>query len=581
MTCALTTTTTWQRTRAALLHEHFCGIRARLTLGVSTLTEEIERMSQLVNGKLLTDPDDDEEEPRYLKGTPASLLRAWGNWKKGGHTADALLHDYKPGCGGKKAMPYELVLEIQRRSTLPTGGRDKHGKAPISQVMQTICSDFARRRPLPGVDYSKFPVGAEFPWSYRTVLRKKPSRPMRALGNRGVVAHKNQSAYVSMNYSKLRKCELYTLDDVRLDILCVDLAGNVIEVRLYIMMEVGSRTIVAYILKPLKAIKEEDVDELVAYSLQTPGFGVGAGYQTHILFEQGSVTCSEPAKQVLESTFVDAGGAPRIVVHWTSMLSGVRWIGSPRDKARGNAAGKAVIESFNRWLHYALLHLPGQRGNHRDNTPANLGYNGADDFAPGTLARECQQLARFEVAVNAKADDKSKRLVLRLGMLRLHELDAAVAEAIQRHNTESGHAYKGHGTHFEEEVQPGVWKRQDEPPAPLELPASRNIHFDQLEAGHDQPAAPAQSSGKREYKLNGADASAPLTSAQKNAVYFGAWNKVQLVNPKLDRFAITRRILGAVPKPVDMTPEQFQKMLEVFAAIVRDAKPAPSDNELF
>ncbi|MGA3169449.1 MAG: hypothetical protein ABSE62_00395 [Chthoniobacteraceae bacterium] len=72
MVCALSTTTAWQRARAALLHEHFCGIRARLTLRVSTLTGEIERMSQLVNGKLLSDPDD-HKQPRYLKATPATL----------------------------------------------------------------------------------------------------------------------------------------------------------------------------------------------------------------------------------------------------------------------------------------------------------------------------------------------------------------------------------------------------------------------------------------------------------------------------------------------------------------------------
>jgi hypothetical protein len=65
-----------------------------------------------------------------------------------------------------------------------------------------------------------------------------------------------------------------------------------------------------------------------------------------------------------------------------------------------------------------------------------------------------------------------------------------------------------------------------------------------------------------------------LTNAQKNAIYFGAWNKVQLANPRLDRFAITRRTLGAVPKPLEMTAGQFEKMLAVFNAIVRDAKSA-------
>ncbi|HEX4084347.1 MAG TPA: hypothetical protein VHY22_05515, partial [Chthoniobacteraceae bacterium] len=459
---------------------------------------------------------------------------------------------------------------------------------------QTICDDFASRRPLPGVDYGKFPPGAEFPWSYRTVLRKKPGKAMRALGNLGIAAHKAQAAYVSMDYSRLRKCELYTLDDVRLDILAIDEAtAKPVEIVVYVLMEAASRLIVAYILKPAAAIRASDVDELLAAGLQTPGFGIGADYVTHILFERGSTACSEGAQRVLETVLgelvINGAPLPRIRVHRTGMNGGVRWIGAPRDKASGNAAGKGVIESFHRRLHSALLHLPGQRGNNRDNQPASLGMESSESFTAGGLAAEAQKLAQFQIA----ADAVGSRCALRLGMLYVRQLADCVRDAIKAHNGEAGHAYRGHGSHHEAEIAPGVWQRTESTPEPIPMPA-RNIHFESAPED-DAPSpkgAPQNSPGQRpgsspregaspvgaphQYHLNTPAPSGfvKLTNAQKNAIYFGAWNKVQLANPRLDRFAITRRTLGAVPKPLEMTAGQFEKMLAVFNAIVRDAKSA-------
>jgi hypothetical protein len=163
-------------------------------------------------------------------------------------------------------------------------------------------------------------------------------------------------------------------------------------------------------------------------------------------------------------------------------------------------------------------------------------------------------------------------------MLYFMELHTAVRAAIERHNKESGHAYRGHGTHFEAEVRPGVWQRQGEAPKPVELPPARNIHFDDAPSA---PSAPSTSStGKKSYKLT--TPSTELTPAQRNALYFGTWDKVKTAagcDYNL-RFAVTRRLLGCVPKVKDMTPDQFRKVIECFEAMLRDAaaKMASSGN---
>jgi hypothetical protein len=571
---------TWQRTRAILLHDHFKGIATRLEFNNGRGTKltgpdgEIARMARLLKGKILSRAGEPE---KTLDASEGTLRREWARWNKGGRTSESLLLNYKPGVGGHKAMPEPLVMEIQRRATLPFGARDKNKKAPLSVVMQSICEDFSARRHLPGVDYSQFPVGAEFPWSYRTVVRKKPAKALRLMGNVGGSAAKAASAYVSMNYTRLRKGEMYTLDDVRLDILCIDeRTGKPIRVVCYILMEVGSRALVAYIMKPAASIRQEDVDELLALGLQTRGFGIGVGYKTHILFEQGTVACSEATQQCLETMTASDDGSG-IEVRRTGMIKNIRWIGSPADKAKGNACGKGVIESFNRWLHFALLNLPGQRGNNWANAPENLGYEGPDNFTPGSLAAETKKLAEFRI----EAGKHGQRTDLKLGMLYFMQLHAAVREAIHRHNTETGHAYRGHGSHFEAEIQPGVWQRQDDPAAPVALPPARNIHFEEMESSLPIAPSPRASAPQRAMKLQAP--AVELNFKQRNALYWSAWNKLKRAaaatgEPVNDdfRFALTRRVLGKVTPIKKMEPEDLRKVLSCFDQVTAKYAKAPA-----
>lgn len=553
----------WNRARALKLHEHFQSITLALQ-GGARLVPELARVARLLDHTMLHGGG----ITRMLKISKSTITREWYYWQAGGregsacvewmHRPEALLCAYKAGCGGHRQMPRLLVAELQRRMTLQTGGRDKAGKSPISVAWESLRKDFAQQRPLPGVDYEDFSAGAEFPWSYSTACRRKAPRTLRALGNRGASAHKGMGAYVSLDYASLRKGELYTLDDVRLDIVCIDEAtGRATEVVCYVFMEVGSRSIVGYVMKPAAAIKQEDVDELLAHMLQVPGYGIGIGYITHVLFERGTVACSEAAQSVLEG--VTDG---RIKVHRTGMVGGVRWIGAARDRARGNSAGKAVIESFNRSLHYSLLHLPGQRGHKWETAPENLGdLNGADFYGDkggtkrtnkGTLIDEAEQLAQFNISTGV-------RLRLALPMLYLMQVNEAVAAAIKRHNTEPGHDYRGHGTFHEQETAPGVWEDADL--GPVAEAAAVNIEH-------------RKAAGKKTYTLRGAAGDNAGLTPQQKAIYWSVWKRLADVRPDLDRHAITRRVLGSNKSFATFTPDEFRRVLSAFSQIAKKAAPA-------
>ena len=164
------------------------------------------------------------------------------------------------------------------------------------------------------------------------------------------------------------------------------------------------------------------------------------------------MACSEAAQAILEG-----GSGGRIQVHRTGMNGGIRWVGAAADRASGNAAGKAVIEAFNRRLHGYLGDLPGQRGNAAGNTPANLGVEDRLKKSPGkkdagSLVDESRKLAAIRMASMRQGGQK-----IELNLPLFSQVNAAVRRVIDLHNAEPGHDYQGHGTRTEAEVAPGVW----------------------------------------------------------------------------------------------------------------------------
>jgi len=450
----------WQRQRVGIIDSEFRKLaasidheRAPLVAGLTSIAARIHGLP-LENGK------------RILKATDKTLTRLWYDWNAGGRKSSALLPNYVSD-NHNHVLPELLANEIQRLASNGSGGRDKHQNGmEAAQIHKRFCRIWKAGGTLPGLGtwqewwmathpHLAMPASIpDFPWSERTITRRMPPKAISRMGNLGTAAALKHLPSMDRDYSKLRKCELYTLDDVRLDFVSLDeLTGRVVEMVAYLLMEVSSRSIVSFVAKPVDSIKAEDVDELIARGLQADGFGLGVGYQTHIWFERGTVACSEAAQRVLEA-FSDGA----LKIHRTSMDGGVRWIGAAADKASGHSAGKAAMESFNRNLHRRLGHIVGQRGNNFSNQPTNLGVGDAqvkDASRSGkdTLRAQAEKLAQFKLtAMAAGADAK-----LKLPLLTSFQGASAVADAVRDHNAARGHTMQGFHTILEAEVGPKIW----------------------------------------------------------------------------------------------------------------------------
>lgn len=453
-------TSSWQRDRATRLHAAFGELDRAISHEGAPLVDSLQHLAARMDGIELTGG-------HILRASWQTLRTLYYKWRKGGCKVTALISDYKSPAHTVR-LPDELAAEIQKLATGKTGGRDKHQngiEAPaIRKALQTR---WWKGEALPGIgtwqewwqaNHPAIPLPhnpPEFPWSAKTILRRMGPKALRRMGNLGHAAAMKHMPSMKRDYSKLRKCELYTLDDVKLDLVAIhELTGKPVDITLYVLMEVASRSIVSFVLKPKTALCQEDVDEMIAHGLQAEGFGIGVGYATHIWFERGTLACSEATQRVLE-----AGSDGGIVIHRTSMDGGVSWIGSAADKASGHSAGKAAIESFNRNLHRALLSLPGQRGNNYSNMPANLGagdpnLKDASKSERGTLTHEAEVLAQFKITAALLGHSADMKLPL----LTISQLQQEVRLAMQAHNDRRGHSFQGFHQEIEAEVAPGVWQ---------------------------------------------------------------------------------------------------------------------------
>ena len=443
-----------------MIDTEFRALAAAIDHERAPLVAGLEGIAARLDGRPL------EGEKRVLRASVKTLTRLWYAWEKSGRKAAALLPDYRNRHA--HAMPDELVAEIQRLATLETGARDKHlNGVESSAIWKKLTARWKAGEALPGtgtwrewwaVQHPHLPQPAtppDFPWCERTVVRHSGCTALKRWGNIGAAAALKHLPSMERDYSKLRKCELYTLDDVQLDFVAIDeTTGRVVKMMAYILMEVASRCIVAFMVKPENAVRAEDVDELLAHGLQCDGFGIGDGYVTHIWFERGTVACSEAAQRVLE-----AGSDGGIKIHRTSMDGGVRWIGAAADRATGHSAGKAVIESFNRNLHRRLLEVKGQRGNRYDAQPANLGYGESKAKNPAaserqTAVSDAERLAQFKLTAMMTGTDAK----IKLPFLTATQAGHAVAGAVRDHNSARGHSMQGFHRITEAEVAPGVWR---------------------------------------------------------------------------------------------------------------------------
>lgn len=75
----------------------------------------------------------------------------------------------------------------------------------------------------------------------------------------------------------------------------------------------------------------------------------------------------------------------------------------------------------------------------------------------------------------------------------------------------------------------------------------------------------------KSYTLDSSSVSKPLSPAQRNAMYWRAWNEAETAQPGLNRFAVTTRVLGRVKKITELTDEEFLKLIHAFESAAKKA----------
>ncbi len=335
---------------------------------------------------------------------------------------------------------------------------------------------------------SDYPDG----WSVTNLRRMLPqSRAKRALVQHGEhAAHDFWGDQLLRDRSKLMPFELITMDDVRLDILCVmELPGKKAQVvypEAVFAIDVATGLILAKGIVghyeretdgdggkagTKRGIQQADTRFLLQSVMER--FGLPMDWQMHVLLENASASLSTTDMHLFErltGACMDNTG----LVHRRLLKSG--WL-----EQGGQPWAKGWIESYFRLLHTTTNHLPGAVGRRYDLTPGD-----ADDKA------------RYALTVCRKALAQGKSIEdLQLPLLTLDQYHELLDEYVTRLNWRTEHSLQGFGRVHEVELNPGEWVSCDDPRAVLmihegamlasrmEAPAER---FRRLMRGHRMQA---------------------------------------------------------------------------------------------
>jgi len=220
-------------------------------------------------------------------------------------------------------------------------------------------------RPLPRTCPPDLPAG----WSYRNLMRFKPSAAERALTQRGVNAARLELPTVIGTREGLRFMEWVVLDDWRSDFRVVDpRAQKAVQLNGILALDVSCALAMHFGVRPAiprddgteEGLKRRDAKAVIAGILMT--YGYPADYVCNIVVERGTATISpDDAAAVEEAT----GG--HVKIHYTSMISGS--VFGYADRPLGNFLGKAWLESYFNLTHNEAADIPGQIGARYDLAP--------------------------------------------------------------------------------------------------------------------------------------------------------------------------------------------------------------------
>ncbi len=192
----------------------------------------------------------------------------------------------------------------------------------------------------------------------------EPDAVTTALALRGVAGAKavlSKIAGVRIDWATLRIGECYMIDDVDGDFRCI-VDGQIVRLRLIVLIEVRSRRVLAYVVRPrtteddgtMRSITRRDVQHLLAGWLWK--FGLPRDYESTLHMENASATTGPAFNDMLSRV---TGG--RLGTHKTAVYDHVVKIGGYREHG-GTPTGKPQIESKFRLFHTYLSHVRGWTG---------------------------------------------------------------------------------------------------------------------------------------------------------------------------------------------------------------------------
>ncbi len=372
-------------------------------------------------------------------GNGATVRRWWDRWKQN-QSPVSCVRQYRPAK--MKDIPDDVARELNRLATLKGVRNNSAGIAEMKRrwaAGERLVPDAGGTgdwREWWALHHASKPVPASapaFPWSSNLLYKILPKKnsPVKKIGTEGVFSGRNALKHMVRNSACLAPGQLYTADDVELEIVCLyGDPGYTTKLKVYVMMEWGTRRVVAYTLRPGDGLLERDVRNLILRGLRVCGLcAVGP---THIILERGSLALSPRSIADFE-LYLDG----RVIIHRTEMIRGRSWLGAAPDASSGNPRGKAIVESLAKKIHELTKMLPGQRGNKYGIQPANLGFVGQRSRPEkGSVSAEAEALAALMFASGG-------RLHLEFPLLWANEVHAALGEIFIAYNAQRGHQMQG------------------------------------------------------------------------------------------------------------------------------------------
>jgi len=395
------------------------------------------------------------------KRKPCCTSKTISNWEK--KIKDRGGPDFAPieaYADGKSVPHVSTRLESRIPADLIAEYKDLSTKVEhLAAAHRALEIEWLMGREVPGIGCRK--GDAPFPYTERQLRKFAASTAARRMGSHGKArARRECLPNVATTTANLRRGELYQLDDTRVDIIATDdLTGRPVELKSYIMMDVGPRRIEGWLLREAGNIRASDVEALVARVLRSSGVAaLRSGYLTTIKHERGTVACSPARQSLIEGAFPG-----RVRISRTSMDGGKNHGGDFSQASSGHWQGKQHIESFMRTFAFFLEHAPGQRGGDYTRQPAALGLKGRDhatnalDYTRGSRIADAALLTGAERAIEYIEDglearieacesDRCERVNGRLkinSLLPASRIAGIIREVIAYYNARTDHRMEG------------------------------------------------------------------------------------------------------------------------------------------